>query len=302
MKASIVFFFLFVSLWTLQAQEAASRKGSLRIVRRSEPAVQAAQTRSDVDVNIPQTKTENGNTYVLIFANQNYKYVADVPFALHDGDVFRQYCERTLGITGKNHIKVLNDATTSDMLMGLEWLKTALSLGDNRRSIVYYTGHGIPDERTKNSYLLPSDGNPAYMATAFSLNDFYSRLGETGKPVTVFLDACFSGAKRDEGMIVAAKAVALRAKQGMPQGRTVVFSAAQGEETAGFYREQQHGMFTYWLLKELQTSQGDINYLTLSNNLYNNVRQSSFDNNNKTQTPDVQNGEDARDWQTWTLK
>lgn len=302
MKTRIVFFFLIVSLWTLQAQEAASRKGSIRIVRRSEPAVQAAQTRSDVDVNIPQTKTENTNTYVLIFANQNYKYVADVPFALHDGDVFRQYCESTLGITGKNHIKVLNDATTSDMLMGLEWLKTALSLGDNRRAIVYYTGHGIPDERTKNSYLLPSDGNPSYLATAFSLNDFYSRLGETGKPVTVFLDACFSGAKRDEGMIVAAKAVALRAKQGMPQGRTVVFSAAQGEETAGFYREQQHGMFTYWLLKELQTSQGDINYLTLSNNLYNNVRQSSFDNNNKTQTPDVQSGEDARDWKTWTLK
>lgn len=302
MKTPVTLCLLLLAAVAVQAQEAASREGSLHIVRQKAADAPAAQTVSDVDVNIPQTKTVNNNTYVLIFANETYKYVADVPFAGRDGDVFRQYCERTLGITGKNHIKVFHNATTSDMLIGLEWLHTALSLSDDLRAIVYYTGHGIPDDRTKDSYLLPSDGNPAYMSTAFSLNDFYSRLGETGKPVTVFLDACFSGAKREEGMIVAAKAVALRARKGTPQGKTVVFSAAQGEETAGFYREQQHGMFTYWLLKELQASRGDIDYQTLGRNLYNNVRQSSFDNNSKTQTPDVQNGNDALNWQKWKLK
>ena len=103
-------------------------------------------------------------------------------------------------------------------------------------------------------------------------------------------------------MIVAAKAVALRAKPGTPQGKTVVFSAAQGEETAGFYRSQQHGMFTYWLLKELQTSEGDVDYKTLSDHLYRNVRQSSSDENDKIQTPEVQCGSDAKDWQSWKLK
>ena len=300
MKTRFSLLLLFFVVVTMQAQEAVSRPGRLNIVRHSTPA--ATQQLSDVDTNIPQTKTENKNTYVLIFANENYKNVADVPFALRDGDVFRQYCEKTLGITARNHIKVYRNATTSDLLVGLEWLKTALSLNDNHRAIVYYTGHGIPDDRTLDSYLLPSDGFPEYLTTAISLNEFYRRLGEMDKPVTVFLDACFSGAKREEGAIVAAKGVALRAKKGTPQGKTVVFSAAQGGETAGFYREQQHGMFTYWLLKELQTTQGNINYLSLSKNLYDNVRQSSFDNNNKTQSPDVQNGADAANWQTWTLK
>ncbi|MBR1516341.1 MAG: caspase family protein [Paludibacteraceae bacterium] len=258
---------------------------------------------SDVDKNIPKGKTVNKDMYVLIFANENYKYknIASVPFALRDGEVFKQYCEQTLGIAD-NHIFMYKNATKADMVIGIEKLKQRLSLDDNKRAIVYYTGHGIPDEKTRNSYLLPVDADPTFLSTTYPLNDFYNSLGETGKPVTVFLDACFSGARRDEGMIVAAKAVALRAKPGTPQGKTVVFSAAQGEETAGFYQSQQHGMFTYWLLKELQTSEGDVDYKTLSDHLYRNVRQSSSDENDKIQTPEVQCGSDAKDWQSWKLK
>ena len=57
---------------------------------------------SDVDVNIPQSKTINDKTFVVIFANEDYQKEQDVPFALHDGEVFRQYCIQALGIPEKN--------------------------------------------------------------------------------------------------------------------------------------------------------------------------------------------------------
>jgi hypothetical protein len=38
----------------------------------------------------------------------------------------------------------------------------------------------------------------------------------------------------------------------MPQGNMVVFSAAQGDETAYPNNDEKHGMFTYFLLKKLQ--------------------------------------------------
>ncbi len=108
-KQRLVLYLLVLAAVAAQAQEAASPPGRLNIVRHNVGNPPSAQkTLSDVDVNIPQTKTENNNTYVLIFANETYKYAAGVPFALRDGEVFRQYCEQTLGITAKNHIFVYN--------------------------------------------------------------------------------------------------------------------------------------------------------------------------------------------------
>ena len=277
---------------------------SLHIQGKAEPTVSITRGSlvSDIDENIPTAKKSDDDTYVLIIANENYKYVPNNPFALHDGQVFRQYCEQALGITGKNHINTCFDATLGDMMKGLRWLSDRMETNDKARAIVYYNGHGIPDEATRSAYLLPQDGENAMTRTAYSLDSLYSELGRMNRPVTVFLDACFSGSKRDGGSIGQAKAVAVVPKAGTPQGKTVVFSAATGDQTAGFFYEQQHGMFTYWLLKKLQESKGDVTFEQLGNYLYQNVRQSSFDENNKTQTPTVMNGSDAVDWKSWRLK
>ena len=76
--------------------------------------------------------------------------------------------------------------------------------------------------------------------------------------VTVFLDACFSGTKRESGMLASARGVAIKVRDEVPQGKLVVFTAAQGDETAYQYAEKGHGMFTYFLLKKLQESKGDV--------------------------------------------
>ena len=55
----------------------------------------------------------------------------------------------------------------------------------------------------------------------------------------------------------------------------VVFCAAQGNETAQGYPEHGHGLFTYYLLKALNETNGLISYGQLSDLISNNVSQTA---------------------------
>jgi len=97
--------------------------------------------------------------------------------------------------------------------------------------------------------------------------------------------------------------VALKAKSGVPQGNMVVFSAAQGDETAYPYCAQQHGMFTYHLLKKLQSTKGDVTLQELGNYITAEVKKRSLEENEKKQTPCViPSASLGSSWQNWTLK
>ncbi len=259
--------------------------------------------KSQVDLQIPQANASNENTFVVIIANEDYKSVASVPFALNDGRVLAKYCQRTLGIPAAN-IKVHENATYNDIRLAMAWLKNVCEKYEGEASVIfYYTGHGIPDESDKSAYLLPVDGDGRYVATGYKMDDLYQKLGEMPtKSVTVLLDACFSGATRDGKMVAQAKGVALKVKKGVPQGNTVVFSAAQGDETAGFNEAEGHGMFTYYLLKKLQDTQGDVTLSDLSQYVIREVGRKSAVTD-KPQTPCVTPSDAiANEWQTWKLK
>ena len=259
--------------------------------------------KSQVDINIPEVKMSNPNTFVIIFANEDYKNVASVPFAKNDGSVFQQYCQKTLGIP-VNNIHYVENASFNDIRIQLAWLNDVCNAFDGNASlIVYYAGHGIPDEASKSAYLLPVDGDGRYVQSAYKLDDMYQKLGAmSAKSVTVFMDACFSGSKREEGMLASARGVAIRAKAGVPHGNMVVFSAATGDETAYPNNDEQHGMFTYYLLKKLQETKGDVTLQDLGDYITTNVRQQSIVKNGKSQTPTVTPSAEASTWQTWKLK
>ena len=259
--------------------------------------------KSAVDTDIPETNASNPNTFVIIFANEDYKNVASVPFAKNDGTVFQKYCQKTLGIP-TNNIHYVENATFNDMRIQLAWLKDVCDAFEgNAAVIVYYAGHGIPDEASKSAYLLPIDGDGRYVQSAYKLDDMYQKLGAMrARSVTVFMDACFSGSKREDGMLASARGVAIKVKSGVPQGKMVVFSAASGDETAYPNTDEQHGMFTYYLLKKLQDTKGDVTLQELGNYITTNVRQQSIVQNGKSQTPTVTPSSDAADWQNWKLK
>lgn len=258
---------------------------------------------SDVDENIPVVKSKNPNTFVLILANEHYQQVATVPFALNDGNIFREYCIKTLGISDK-HIKYLSDATGNQLKAGINWLSNLTEAFDNPQIIVYYAGHGIPDESSRTAYLLPVDGIISDLSTCYKLDDLYTTLGNMpASQITVFMDACFSGSKREQGMLASARGVALAPRKCAPQGNMVVFSAAQGDETAYPDREQQHGLFTYYLLKKLKETSGDIALKDLGDYIIKQVSQQSLLMNDKKQTPCVTpSASVGTKWQNWKLK
>jgi hypothetical protein len=265
--------------------------------------IQIASLTSDVDKNIPVTGAQNNNTFAVIIANENYMSVASVPFAINDGNIFREYCEKTLGIPAKN-IRYESDATGNQIKQQVGWLQNVTKAYPNANIIFYYAGHGIPDESSRTAYLLPVDGSGTDVSTGYKLDDLYATLGNIpAKNVTVFMDACFSGSKREHGMLASARGIAIKSKSGVPQGNMVVFSAAQGDETAYPNNEEKHGMFTYFLLKKLQESKGDVTLFDLGQYIIQRVSQESIVLNNKSQTPCVTPSASLdASWREWKLK
>lgn len=241
-----------------------------------------------IDNNIPLSSLKSDKTFAIIIANENYKRVATVPFAKNDGNIFAEYCKKTLGIPEQN-VYLVEDATLGDMKYHINMIKKiANAFNGEARVIFYYAGHGIPDESGKASYLLPIDGYGNDATSGYSLENLYTELANIPtKSTLVLLDACFSGAQRDGNMIANARGVTIKQKEETPTGKVIVFSAAQGDETAYPYTEKKHGMFTYYLLKKLQETKGDTTLGELINYVTTEVKQQSVLQNKKSQTPKV---------------
>ena len=261
-------------------------------------------TQSDIDTNIPKTNIKDDKTFVVVVANEMYKREDRVPFAANDGNTFAKYCKLLLGIPESN-VHVVINATLNDIKHEVSWLTKVLNAyGGEGKGIFYYAGHGIPDDATKNAYLLPVDGYGNDINTGYSLNQLYKDLGSTqSQGITVFLDACFSGAKREGGMMTSNRGIALKANEGVPEGNVVVFSASYGDETASSYSKMGHGLFTYYLLKELKDTKGDVTLKQLGDYVTKEVGRQSLIINNKPQTPTVISSKEVEDsWENWKLK
>lgn len=260
--------------------------------------------KSDVDVEIPQCKSISSNTFAVIIANENYQSEANVDFALNDGAVFAEYCNKVLGLP-KENIQIKNNATLNNMRSAISWLQQVTDAYNGEASVIfYYAGHGIPNEATGQASLLPIDGESTNIMTAYSLDDLYKTLGNFKvKDIKVFLDACFSGSQRGDEMLASARATVIKPRACEPRGRMIVFSATHGEQTAFPYKEQFHGMFTYFLLKKLKESKGDVTMGELSEYVKSEVSKRSVVVNKKSQTPTIRPAYNMREsWATLKLR
>ena len=236
---------------------------------------------SDLDKDIPSVGFARNDTYALIIGNQNYRFVANVPYAIHDARVFSEYCKKTLGIPAEN-IHVTEDATKQMILEEelQDWIE-AIPERENKKLIVYYAGHGVPDVKNHNkAYILPTDVRGTNPKRGIALDEFYQRLGDLAfNQTSVFLDACFSGVNRDnEGVSEGLRDVELEAEETeVGNGSLVVFSAAQGNETAQGYTDEGHGLFTYYLLKEIRDNYGNVAFGALADNISKNVSKKAME-------------------------
>ena len=254
---------------------------------------------SDVDIQIPVTSKKEENTFVVIIANKNYDEAPNVEYALNDGYMFKEYCLKTLGVPEGN-IRLKEDATYNHMREAVNWIREIGSnkvYKDKAKFIVYYSGHGVPDEMSRSMYLLPKDGVAMNIAhTGYRISDLYDVLAESGAESVVLLDACFSGFDKS-GLALASTKGVVKVVSGAPKGNTVVLSASAGNEVAHQYEEKSHGLFTYYLLKKLQESQGDVTLGELFGYIEKQVARTSLTVIKKSQTPSVAAGAEAQAWE-----
>src|SRR5688572_4116056 len=221
--------------------------------------------RSGVDVDIPSTGKVIKNRFALIIGNEDYRKFQtglqsnqNVLFARNDALVFKEYAIKTLGVLEK-HTFTLTDATRGQMSREIERITELAKLTPNAEIIFYYAGHGLPDLETYESYLVPVDVTASNLDDAIKLKDLYSKLASSkANKIMVFLDACFSGGGRGENGLLAARTVKTRPKSDIVEGNIVAFTASSGKEVSLPFEDQQHGLFTYHLLKKLQETQGKI--------------------------------------------
>jgi len=262
---------------------------------------------SSVDKNIPLNIIKNPNRYALVIGNENYSSnlnaEINVEFAYNDATMFRDYAISTLGVNEQNMI-YLADATSGTMRREIERVSELVKrTGSKAELIFYYAGHGFPDETTQVPFLIPVDVDATNLQSAIKLSEVYTRFSETGaKSITVFLDACFSGGGRNQGL-VAARSVKIKPRFEYAKGNMVVFAATSGLQVALPYKEQKHGMFTYFLLKNMQDTNGKFTYGQLADYLKQNVGIESLRTNSKPQDPEVQASPAVENsWRNWSFQ
>lgn len=245
-----------------------------------------AAKRSPVNT-APFTGLHNPNTYALIVGNENYKYVEPVKFAVDDAITFARYCRNTLGVPDQN-IMAVQDVTKGELRRTVKEIQGIFEDdGAKKNLIVYYAGHGIPDEKNADSLILPVDASASDTESCYSLQELYNQLGELGaQSVVVYMDACFTGSARGGGSLLANRAgVDFVRSQVEPRGNMVVLSATSASETAQPYVSMGHGIFTYFLLDKLQQAKGNVTLGELSEYVTTKVKSQSLSKAGKRQVP-----------------
>lgn len=272
--------------------------------------IDVASFTSEVDKNIPENSEKNPNRFALIIGNEDYSSFqsgvnqeSNVEFAMNDAKTFKEYCIKTLGVPAKN-VTLLTNATVGKMNQEIEILSRLINTTDGKAEVFfYYAGHGFPDETTKDAYLMPVDVSGANVNNGIKLSDLYDKLSTNpAKSITIFLDACFSGAGRNKSL-AELRGVKIKAKSGVLKGNMIVFTSSSGNESSAPYKDKFHGLFTFYLLKKIQETKGNMNYKELSDYLTKTIKQESLLINKKEQNPSTIVSPDLnKDWENWNLK
>jgi hypothetical protein len=217
---------------------------------------------SDVDRLPARTGVAKRNAYAVVIGIERYRQqLPRADFAAHDAEVMGEYLKKVMGYLEENVVVRLNDkAAKTDLEKYLEeWLQGKVGSGDS--VFVYFSGHGAPNVKSGEPYLVPYDGDPAFVdSTTYPLKRLYAALDKLpAREVVVMLDSCFSGAGGRSVIAKGTRPMGLSMENPLlVSGKTLVLAASSGGQVSTTFGEKSHGLLTYFFLKGLQ-GDGDLN-------------------------------------------
>jgi hypothetical protein len=273
-------------------KRAAERRNEAAAPRQAAvPAASVSAYHSDVDA--PGYKSgENPDAFALVIGIEKYPDLPAAEFAERDAAAVQRHLV-ALGYPERN---ILTLTGSQAGRAGIEkYVETWLprNVGENSTVFVYFSGHGAPDTRTGQAYLVPWDGDAKFLEnTGYPVKRLYENLNALkARQVIVAMDACFSGAGGRSVLAKGARPLVTKVDTAAgAAGKLVVLTAAGGEEITGTDGTQGHGLFTYYLLKglggEAKDKQGKVTVKGLYDYLKPNV-QDAARRQNRDQTPEL---------------
>jgi len=136
----------------------------------------------------PPSDVYFGRYHGLIIGNDDYRFMRKLRTARSDARAVATLLGEGYGF----QIRLLENATRSDILGALAWMRRELGPQDNL--LIYYAGHGWLDEEANEGFWLPVDAEPDNQANWIANADISRTLkAMQAKHVMVVADSCFSG-------------------------------------------------------------------------------------------------------------
>ena len=239
----------------------------------------------------------NKKALALIVGVADYENTpAKAIFADSDALMFQDFASQKLGIPSTRIKSLVNEgAGEREVLLALKSWLSRLVTQEQTDIFVFFAGHGLASDDGREMYLLPYDGAPELLEeTTISRQKLFDEIAAANpRSVTVFLDTWYSGTTRGPDMLIASRPIAIRAReQAVPEGFTVM-TAAAGDQTAKPLEEAKHGMFSYFLMKEMEgdADANQDNRIT-AGELHTYVQQNVIQQSSGSQTPELQGDTD----------
>lgn len=232
----------------------------------------------------------NPNYWLIAISVEEYEDADDIAFTTRSANAFISAAQHLLGISKRRTIAIVDEGATSGRIQ--DKIISALDRVQEGDTIFfYYSGHGIPDVKTKEPYLLPKDMTPATIVRNdfFKLDNIYKKLNSSkaGK-VVAFIDSCFSGSTDNKSLFKGVAAARLKPKKvAVDKSKMVVISAGTDDQFSNQYTDKRHRLFSYYVVKGLAKHKNDA--ASLFKYVRTNVEEVSYElGDNYLQTPTIE--------------
>ncbi len=241
------------------------------------------------------------NHHILaIGISRHQNLPSNLQFAAKDASEFFNLFVDNIGNLGFRKLLIDSEATLSQTrtALGIE-LQKAVHPDD--AFFFFYSGHGVIamdmiEESVETHYLVPFDATVDYASTCIPVS-FLKQVFEkmATKVKLIFIDSCFSGAATKNS-----KSIPVVKRKEVKTVKTVsntisgvgslTFTASKHDEEAIEDPEFKNGLFTYYLLKELQQERKKESFAVLDifNPICEQVTRRAIEKYNHKQTPTFQ--------------